>query len=234
MATAPTVRPSGEGLAARFEDLFLLLFGIGGFFMLLSILPEKLTDLCKSLSGLEKRDTLRALVGWTGYDVAIDPSKADDTRILILYRQLHRAAGENNSVWLRSPSDPPLTEGLKSDPANLPAPGSPEMAQVRSDLITLDVRLSDLESARVARLRILSVLFGILVVLGFDDSLALILRSINAQLGDTLKGAGGLSWTGILLLGSGAGLGASFWQDFLDVMTKTRERLAGALKAPKP
>lgn len=207
------------------KDLFVALFSFGTVLLLLSILPEKLTDFAKSALGLEKRDTLKELYGWTDYATVLDPAKTPDSMALTAYRQLYRIASENDSIWLRSPTDVSPAHGLFNpiSPVDVTIPGQVNMAMIRDNLITLDTRMRALEACRISRLRLGSMLLGVVVawILQADAFQYLGAVGIHASSATTK-----VTSFGVLLTGLGAGMGAPFWQDFLDTLTKYKDKLA--------
>ncbi len=194
--------------------LFGALAGFGGVLLMLSILPEKITDFIKSALGLEKRDTLKALFGWANYEGIVNGATTDPA-VERAYRLLYALAAENQSLLLDSPGDPDLLGKLVVPSVNGASPAD-EIARMRKDLSVLDLRMTDLEETRVTRLRLCSMFFGLV---------GAALLGINAF---SLLGYNDLGAAGVALTGLGAGMGAPFWQDFLDSLTKAKQGLPSA------
>lgn len=225
---APAAKVEPAGVPETTKDLFLALFSFGTVLLLLSILPEKLTDLGKSALGLEKRDTLKDLYAWSDYGALLDSTKTPDATALTAYRQLYRVASENESIWLRSPTDTAPTEGLFNPlvPVDVTIPGQVNMALIRDNLITLDTRMRALEACRISRLRLGSMLLGVIVawLLQADAFQYLGPVGVHAPTAGSASHVGPTTF-GVLLTGLGAGMGAPFWQDFLDTLTKYKDKL---------
>jgi len=228
LPTTPPAKVETSATPQAAKDLFMALFSFGTVLLLLSILPEKLTDFAKSALGLEKRDTLKELYALTDYGTLLDNAKTPDTVALTAYRQLYRIASENESIWLRSPTDVTPTQDLFNPlaPVDVTIPGQVNMAVIRDNLITLDTRMRSLESCRISRLRLGSMVLGVGVAWLLQADAFQYLGPIGVH-APSAGGAAEVGPTkfGVLLTGLGAGMGAPFWQDFLDTLTKYKDKV---------
>lgn len=222
--TLQAAKAEAPGTPQVARDLFVALFSFGTVLLLLSILPEKLTDFAKSALGLEKRDTLKELYAWTDYTTVLDPVKTPDAIALTAYRQLYRIASENDSVWLRSPTDVSPAHDLFNplSPVDVTIPGQVNMAVIRDNLITIDSRMRALEACRVSRLRLGSMVLGVGVAWLLKADAFQFLGAVGIHAAPAPPGP---TTFGVLLTGLGAGMGAPFWQDFLDTLTKYKDKL---------
>ena len=190
-----------------FTDLLGAFGGFVALLLLLSIAPEKLTDIAKTLLGADKKDNISELFGWTSYERVL--TEGDQPRLKAVYKVLY------NSVKER------LRRGL-------PEPGAEQEAgDLKMNIISLDLRLVGREGNRIMLLRLWSVLFGILVsaLLGID-AFRLLDPVTPKMVTELFGGKVGPVSPGILLTGLGAGLGSSFWHDFLDRLTNAKEKSA--------
>jgi len=191
-----------------FTDLLGAFGGFVALLLLLSIAPEKLTDITKTLLGADKKDNIAELFGWTSYERVL--TEGDQPRLKAVYKVLYNSVKEK------------LRQGLPA-----PAPGDQDIVDLKMNIIRLDLRLVGREGHRVMLLRLWSVMFGILVsaLLGID-AFRLLDPVTPKTVTELFGGKVGPLSPGILLTGLGAGLGSSFWHDFLDRLTSAKEKSA--------
>lgn len=190
-----------------FTDLLGAFGGFVALLLLLSIAPEKLTDIAKGLLGADKKDNMAELFGWTSYEKVLE--QGDEPKLKAVYNLLYDS----------------VKEGLRQ---GLPEPATKqEVGDLKMNIIRLDLRLVGREGNRIMLLRLWSVIFGILVsaLLGID-AFRLLDPVTPKMVSELFRWEVGWLTPGILLTGLGAGLGSSFWHDFLDRLTNAKERAA--------
>lgn len=206
--------PEILGLVSAFLAFGLLL-------LVLSIIPEKLTDVIKRFSGMTKKDTLVELFGWKSYE---ELTKVRDTGVLfnsynVLYEAGQPYKGEDVIAY-PSPAKyiDSSTKTVKTDVT---------AHDLQTALLRLDLRLTNLEKNRVIWLRIWGVVFGVGLCMALQVNAFLQLEPIMpVPLKRYLQTPMGFFPSpGILLTGVGAGMGAPFWQDFLDKLKNARTRI---------
>jgi len=190
-----------------FTDLLGAFGGFVALLLLLSIAPEKLTDITKTLLGADKKDNIAELFGWTSYNTVL--GEGDEPKLKIVYKLLYDS----------------VKEKARQD---LPEPGKKqEVVDLKMNIIRLDLELVGREGNRIMLIRLWSVMFGILVsaLLGID-AFRLLDPVTPKMVTELFRWEVGPLSPGILLTGLGAGLGSSFWHDFLDRLTSAKEKSA--------
>jgi len=141
-------------LPPGFTQLLGAFGAFGAFLLLLSILPEKITDVVKAGLRVDKKDTVSELFGWAGYDKVMAETSVE--KLKEAYQVLYDTVEENVGRWRnKTEVAKKLREGL-IDPG-----GSLTLGELQRNIIRLDLRMVDMEGRRVTLLRLLSMGIGI-------------------------------------------------------------------------
>lgn len=206
-SSAVTAPKEAAQASVGFTDLLGAFGGFVALLLLLSIAPEKLTDIAKTLLGADKKDNIAELFGWTSYNNVL--GEGDEPKLKTVYKLLYDSLKETARQGL-----PELAT-------------KQEVGDLKMNIIRLDLRLVGQEGNRIMLIRLWSVMFGILVsaLLGIDAFR--LLDPVTPKMVTALfRWEVGPVSPGILLTGLGAGLGSSFWHDFLDRLTNAKEKSA--------
>jgi hypothetical protein len=214
------------GAEQTFTSLIAAFSAFGALILILSIFPEKLTDFFKAVLKIDKKDTLSELYGWKTYDSVF---QANQATLQTAYEIFHKVVEENSAKFRKGKkiadqmrSDLPEPEG-KPDPSDKTKVTPLTVGELQQSLILLDLRMDEWEGRRVNWLRSWSMFFGIAIAGVFKINAFFLLAPMIPA--DEMKEmlAGNL---GIFLTGLGAGMGAPFWQDFLDALTSAKAKVA--------